>query len=41
MRLAHLLYDAAWGPLLATLQYKAAWYGRDFAAIDHFLPTLE
>lgn len=38
-RLARSVYDAAWGSLLAMLRYKAAWYGREFVAIDRFFPS--
>ncbi|MCB4806445.1 putative transposase [Methylobacterium brachiatum] len=38
-RLARSLHDAAWGSLLAMLQYKAAWYRRDLVAIDRFFPS--
>lgn len=38
-RLAKSVHDAGWGQFLRFLEYKAARYGRVFAAVERFAPT--
>lgn len=37
--LARVISDAGWGELFRQLEYKSAWYGRDFVKIDRFHPS--
>ncbi|MCA1668299.1 MAG: transposase [Thermomicrobia bacterium] len=37
--LAKHISDAGWGELVRQLEYKAAWYGRTFVAIDRWYPS--
>lgn len=37
--IARVLYDASLGELLRMIEYKSAWYGRDFLKIDRFHPS--
>jgi putative transposase len=38
-KLARVLYDAGLSELIRQLEYKSAWYGRDFLKIDRFHPS--
>jgi putative transposase len=37
--LSRVISDAAWRELFRQLEYKSAWYGRDFLKIDRFHPS--
>ena len=37
--LARAVSDASWRELRSMLEYKAAWYGRTFVAVDRWLPS--
>ena len=37
--LARVIADVAWGELFRQLEYKSAWYGRNFLKIDRFHPS--
>lgn len=37
--LSRVISDAGWGELFRQLEYKSAWYGRDFLKIDRFCPS--
>jgi putative transposase len=37
--LARAISDAAWSQLRSTLEYKAAWHGRELIAVDRWLPS--
>jgi len=38
-KLARVISDAGWGELFRQLEYKSAWYGRNFLKIDRFHPS--
>lgn len=38
-KLSRVIYDVGWGELFRQLEYKSAWYGRDFLKIDRFCPS--
>ncbi|MFE4252585.1 RNA-guided endonuclease InsQ/TnpB family protein [Streptomyces sp. NPDC056910] len=38
-KLARAISDAAWSQFRSTLEYKAAWYGREVIAIDRWFPS--
>ncbi|EFL26552.1 transposase, OrfB [Streptomyces himastatinicus ATCC 53653] len=38
-KLARAISDAAWTELRSLLEYKCAWYGRDFVTIDRWFPS--
>jgi len=37
--LARAISDAGWSAFVDMLEYKAAWYGRDFVKVDRFYPS--
>jgi len=37
--LSRVISDAGWGELFRQLEYKSAWYGRDFLKIDRYYPS--
>lgn len=37
--MSRVISDAGWGELFRQLEYKSAWYGRDFLKIDRFHPS--
>jgi putative transposase len=37
--LARAISDAAWAELRCMLEYKCAWYGRDFVVVDRWFPS--
>jgi putative transposase len=37
-KLARAISDAAWADFRSTLEYKAAWYGREVIAVDRWFP---
>ena len=38
-KLSLAISDASWGELVRQLDYKCAWYGRDFVKIDRWFPS--
>lgn len=38
-KLALAISDASWGELVRQLEYKCAWYGRNFVKIDRWFPS--
>ena len=38
-KLSRSIGDAAWGEMLAFLEYKCDWYGRTLVKIDRFFPS--